>query len=76
MVNFNQPNSKAAATNSLLAASARLSQKSLGASLPQSITKAIQTGAPAVANVGTGSVEVIRDEWPTGKGYEIHVVMK
>lgn len=76
VVNFNQPNSKAAATNSLLAASARLSQKSLGASLPQSITKAIQAGTPAVADVGTGSVEVIRDEWPTGKGYEIHVVMK
>ena len=76
VLNFNQPNSKAAATKALLAASTSLAQKALGAKLPQSITKAIQSGTTASANAGTGSIEVLRDDWPTGKGYEIHVVMK
>lgn len=76
VLNFNQPNSKAAATKSLLAASSELAQKALGAKLPPSISKAIETGTPTSVEVGTGSIEVLRDTWPTGRGYEIHVVMK
>jgi len=78
VLNYNQPDSataSAAATKVLMSASDKMAQKALGAKLPKSILNAIDWGRSATERVGSGAVEVVRDDWPTGKGYEIHVVM-
>lgn len=76
VLNFNQPKSPGASIQALGKAAEKLAPKALGAPLPVSIKKAIVLGQPQTASVGTGTVEVLRDEWPSGKGYEVHVVMK
>jgi hypothetical protein len=76
VVNYNQPKSGSAATSALIAASQKLAVKALGAQLPDSIASLIKSGKPATQNVGSGEVEVSRDDWPTGKGYEVHVTMR
>lgn len=76
VLNYNKPESKETATKSLLAASSILSQKALGAKLPPAIVKAITSGKPATSKAGYGEIDVLREDWPNGKGYEVHVVMK
>lgn len=76
VLNCNQPAASAAAAKVLLSASSILAQQALGAELPRHIITAIEKGEPAVASAGSGSIEVRRDNWPMGTGYEIHVVMK
>lgn len=76
VVNYNQPKSGSAATSALIAASQKLALKALGAKLPDSISSLIKGGRPGTQNVGSGEVEVSRDDWPTGKGYEVHVTMR
>lgn len=76
VVNFNQPKSPGASIQALGKAAEKLAPKALGAPLPASIKKAIVLGQPQTASVGSGIVEVLRDDWKNGKGYEVHVVMK
>jgi len=53
-----------------------LSIKIAGVELPQVIKDAIAEGTPVKTQVGKTAVEVKRDNWPTGKGYELHVIFK
>ena len=76
VLNYNKPKSKDAATKALRSASSVLSQKTLGAKLPAIITKAITSGKPATSEAGSGVIDVLREDWPNGKGYEVHVVMR
>ncbi|WP_256601028.1 DUF6030 family protein [Pseudomonas sp. RIT412] len=76
VVNYNQPKSGSAATSALIAASQKLALKALGAKLPESVSSLIKAGRPGLQKLGSGEVEVSRDDWPTGKGYEIHVTMR
>lgn len=76
VLNYNQPSQSNSATKALLAASKRLSQGALGASLPESVITLIKRGEHGSARVGKGVVEVVREEWPTGKGYEVQVMMR
>lgn len=76
VLNFNQTKSVGMSISALGKASEKLSLKALGAQLPNSIKKAIVLGQPLTATAGTGTIEVVRDNWPTGKGYEIQVIMK
>lgn len=76
VLNFNQTKSVGMSISALGKASEKLSLKALGAQLPNSIKKAIVLGQPLTAAAGTGTIEVVRDDWPTGKGYEIQVIMK
>lgn len=76
VLNYNKPKSKDAATKALLSASSTLSQKALGVKLPAGITKAIASSQPATSQAGSGVIDVLREDWPSGKGYEIHVVMR
>lgn len=76
VLNYFKPKSKDAATQALLSASGVLSQKALGAKLPVVITEAIKSGQTATSEAGSGVINVIRDDWPNGKGYEVHVLMK
>lgn len=78
VLNYNQPGSvtaSAAATKSLIAASEKMAQRALGGKLPKSVTSAIDWGRSTSELVGSGTIEVFRDDWPSGKGYEVHVIM-
>lgn len=76
VLNFNQPKTPGPAIKALSAAAVSLSPKMLGVPLPTEVRKAIAQGKPASAIAGSGRVEVIRDDWPTGKGYELQVIMR
>jgi hypothetical protein len=76
VVNYNQPKSASAVTSALISASQKLAVKALGTKLPDSISSLIKSGKPGSLKVGSGEVEVSRDDWPTGKGYEVHVTMR
>ena len=76
VLNFHQVKSAGMSISALGKASEKLSLKALGAPLPNSIKKAIVLGKPLTAAAGTGTIEVVRDNWPTGKGYEVQVIMK
>lgn len=76
VMNANNPASASSAIKQLGQVSAILSTKLLGARLPDDIKAAISKGAPKSAILGSGSVEVVKDVWPTGRGYEIQVIMK
>ena len=76
VLNVNQTKSVGMSISALGKASEKLSLKALGAPLPNSIKKAIALGQPLTAAAGTGTIEVVRDNWPTGKGYEVQVIMK
>lgn len=76
VLNVNQPKSMGMSISALGKASEKLSLKALGVPLPNSIKKAIASGQPLMVAAGSGAIEVFRDNWPTGKGYEVHVIMK
>lgn len=76
VLNYNQPKSAGFATASLISAAQKLSPKALGASLPPEVIQLIKAGRSGKAKVGTGEVEVLRDNWPTGRGYEVQVMMR
>lgn len=76
VLNYNKPKSRDAATKALLSASNALSQKALGVKLPAPIVKAVTAGQAATSDAGSGVIDVLREDWPNGKGYEVHVVMR
>lgn len=77
VLNLNQPQSPAAALQALLQASQALSVQMFGKRLPGEIAQAIQSRKGGVTEVFQGaSISVVRDDWPSGKGYEIQVVFK
>ncbi|WP_137279545.1 hypothetical protein [Pseudomonas rhizoryzae] len=76
VMNVNNPASASSAIKQLSQASAILSTKLLGAPLPDDVRAAISKGATKTAVLGSGSVEVLKDVWPTGRGYEIQVIIK
>ncbi len=76
VLNVNNRGTAEAAKNELLKAAKLLSVKAAGGELPQSVQDAISAGEGATASVGSVSVEVLRIDWPTGKGYEIKVILE
>lgn len=76
VLNFNQPENPGMAISALGKAAELLIPKMLGAPLPNEIRKAIVLRKPASISVGSGIVELVRDDWPTGKGYEVQVIVR
>ncbi|MNJ77258.1 hypothetical protein D3C77_747110 [compost metagenome] len=76
VVNFNQPSRPGPGIQALGKAAESLAAKMLGGKLTSDVRKAIVTGTPSTAKIGSGTVEVVRDDWPTGKGYELQVIMR
>lgn len=76
VLNVNNRGTAKKAHEELLKDSEFLSLKATGEKLPKGLKNAIKTGKKTTAKVGFSSVEVIREDWPTGKGYEIRVLMK
>lgn len=75
VLNYNQPANAAPATNQLVAASKTLSLKATDGDLSPSILSALSAGRSAVEVSGAFQHEVKRDDWPTGRGYEIHYIV-
>ena len=76
VLNVNNKSQATSAHFALLNASEALSIKIAGVKLPQTIKDEITEGKPMKTKVGQTAVEVKRDNWPTGKGYELHVIFK
>ena len=76
VLNINDRNTATAAHNELLNAATALTLKVIGAQLPKVVRSAITSGGKASQKVGSAIVEVNRIDWPTGKGYEVKVIIK
>ena len=76
VLNVNDRSQAQTAHAALIAASAELSAKIAGAKLLQSTKISIAAGNSSKAQIGKSTIEVKRDDWPTGKGYELHVIFK
>lgn len=73
VLNINNNRYAIAAHQELLKAAEALSLKMAGAELPEKIAGAIVSGTKASTNVESTNVDVIRIDWPSGKGYEVKV---
>lgn len=62
--------------SALLSSSEELGIKLATVKLPQPIKDAITEGKPITAKEGKTTIVVERDDWPTSKGYEIHVIFR
>ena len=78
VVNYNVPNDDSAgvATAMLITQATELSQKATGSKPPESILQNLLLGEPAEIQSGQYTHQVLRDDWPTGKGYEVHYILK
>lgn len=76
VLNVNNKSQLTSAHSALLTASEALSIKVAGGKLPQTVKNAISGGKPMKTKIGQTAVEVKRDNWTTGKGYELHVIFK
>lgn len=76
VLNVNDSNSAVLARSELLKAAELLSAKATGTPLPKEIGAAIMDGTKTAKSLGPATVEVVRIDWPTGKGYELKVVFE
>ncbi|WP_313739347.1 hypothetical protein [Pseudomonas sp.] len=75
-MDYNQLADASSGTAALVAASQKLALRALGANLSVAAAALIEGGQPGLERVGKGSVEVIREDWPNGQGYQVSVVMR
>ena len=54
----------------------RLTQEALKTPLPKAAEQAIAAGKPWQGTVKAATLELTRDDWPTGKGYELHFLVR
>ena len=76
VLNVNDRSSSALAHMELVKAASTLIEKSTGEKLSQSLINAIKNGIKITERVGSSTVEVVQIDWPTGKGYEVKVIIK
>nr|WP_314489615.1 hypothetical protein [uncultured Pseudomonas sp.] len=75
-MDYNRPTDASPGTAALLAAAQKLALRALGADLSDAAAALIEGGRPGIERVGKGSVEVVREDWPNGQGYQVNVVMR
>lgn len=76
VLNVNDRESAVPAHDELLKAAQILSAKVIGIPLPSEIAAAIAGGTSLSKSAGRATVEVLRTDWPTGKGYEVKIVFE
>ncbi|MEI6133275.1 MAG: hypothetical protein WCQ41_10705 [Bacillota bacterium] len=76
VLNVNNRETAEKSHEELLKASEVLSLKATGEKLPKGLKNAIKIGKKAGAKVGFSYVEVVKEDWPTGKGYEVKILIK
>jgi hypothetical protein len=76
VLNVNNRAEAKKAHTELVKATEVLIKKALNESIPEDIVDAITQGKTLSSIIGTAIVDVVRDDWPTGKGYGIKVIIK
>ncbi|MGE0081903.1 MAG: DUF6030 family protein [Thiohalomonadaceae bacterium] len=76
VLNVNNRSAAEAGHNELLRASSSLVASQTGQEMPESLRTAIEQGLSVSEVVGKANVDVVREDWPTGKGYEMKVIIK
>jgi hypothetical protein len=64
------------AHQALVQAAKRLTQEALHTPLPKAAEQAIATGKTWQGTVKTATLELVRDDWPTGKGYTLDFLVR
>lgn len=76
VLNVNNGGTAKAAHEELLKAAETLSMKATGEKLPKSLKDAIKIGKATNAKLGTAYVKVVRENFPTAKGYSVNILIK
>ncbi|HEX9927557.1 MAG TPA: hypothetical protein VGB02_03320 [Pyrinomonadaceae bacterium] len=76
VLNVNQAQQSKEAHAALLSSSQDLTQKSLGSALPKDVSSAILSGKAGKWTIGKAQVDLKRENFQTGKGYELHFIIK
>jgi len=76
MLNINNKTSASSAHEELLKAAKILTNNQTGKKLSQKLIDAITKGSNASQKIGNATVDIVRKDWPTGRGYEIKVTIK
>lgn len=76
VLNVNNRESAKSAQEELLKTADVLSFKTTGQKLPRVLKDAIKIAKNATAKVGSVSIEIVREDWSSGKGYELKVLIK
>jgi hypothetical protein len=74
VLNVNSSSQAKSAHAALLKGAKALSLKATGTALPPSVAESITSGTSNKKSFGNSWVQVKREDWPTGRGYEIHVI--
>lgn len=75
VLNVNSPETAKAALHKLLKAAEQLSLKATGEKLPKPVKTAILSGKSFTTKIDKATIEVVKFDWLTGKGYEITVII-
>jgi hypothetical protein len=70
-LNVNQRQEAKQAQQTLVRAAKALTQQALNAPLPKAVEQAIAVGKPWQGTLKGATVELAREDWPTGKGYDL-----
>jgi hypothetical protein len=76
VLNINQRHEAKQAHQALVRAAKALTHQALDTPLSKTAEQAITAGKPWKGTVKAATLELTRDEWPTGKGYELHFLVR
>lgn len=71
----NEPEKASEALQTLLEYSQQLSERSIGIPLSTSASRAILSGNGGKGKVGTTKIEILRQNFPDGKGYVLNYII-
>ena len=69
-------NQRQEAQQALLRAAKALTQQALNTSLPKAAEQAITAGKPWRGTVKAATIDLTREDWPTGKGYDLKFLIR
>ena len=75
-LNVNQRHEAKQAHQVLAQAAKRHTQEALHTPLPKAAEQAIAAGKPWRGTVKAATLELVRDDWPTGKGYTLNFIVR
>lgn len=76
VLNINNKSQKKTAISELINSSETLSKLLTGKNMPKKLEKSIKEGKRTSVIIEKTTIEVTRNDWPSGSGYEIHVLFK
>jgi Family of unknown function (DUF6030) len=75
-LNVNQRHEAKQAHQALMRAAKALTQQALNTPLPKAAEQAITAGKPWKDTVKAATLELTREDWPTGKGYDLKFLVR